>query len=188
MNTTKQWIFVGGCIALVAAGLVTLARTMSDTLRIIEVGSPAPDFVAVPVTGPEGSRPAPKTLADYRGQVVLLNLWATWCGPCVKEMPSIQALYDELGPRGLKVVAVSVDNPGMESAIRAFGTTHRLTFELLHDDRQRGIQEAYLTTGVPETFVIGRDGTIRKRVSGGTDWNTSAQRALLRQLLDETAQ
>lgn len=188
MNTTKQWIVVGACIALFATGIVAAAHSMSDSLPIIEVGSLAPDFVAVPITGPEGNRSAPKSMADYRGQVVLLNLWATWCGPCVKEMPSIQALYDELGPKGLKVVAVSVDNPGMEEVIRAFGVTHRLTFELLHDDRLRGIQEAYLTTGVPETFVIGRDGTIRKRVSGGTDWNTPAQKALVRQLLDETAQ
>lgn len=178
----------GATVALVAVGLVVASRMMGGTFPIIEVGSRAPDFVAVPVTGPEGTRSAPRTLADYRGQVVLLNLWATWCGPCVKEMPSIQALYDELGPKGLKVVAVSVDNPGMEAAIRAFGVEHHLTFELLHDDRQLGIQEAYLTTGVPETFVIGRDGIIRKRVSGGADWNTGAQKALVRQLLDEPAQ
>jgi len=188
VNSARQWVVVGVVISLVAVGLVAASSAMKDTLPIIEVGSRAPDFVAVPVNGVEGTRAAPKTLADYRGQVVLLNLWATWCGPCVKEMPSIQALYDELGPKGLKVVAVSVDNPGMESAIRAFGVTHHLTFELLHDDRAIGIQEAYLTTGVPETFVIGRDGTIRKRVSGGTDWNTSAQKALVRQLLDEPAQ
>ena len=66
------------------------------------------------------SAPKAKTLADYKGDVVLLNIWATWCAPCRAEMPSIERLHREFGPRGLKIVAVSVDDPGQQKTVRDF--------------------------------------------------------------------
>ena len=131
-----------------------------------------------------GSLRPTKTLADYRGQVVLLNVWATWCDPCREEMPSIELLHKALGPQGLKVVAVSIDNPGMEAPIREFVKAFNLTFDILYDQSGK-IRDAYQTAGVPETFIIGRDGTVRKRVFAATDWNAESQKALLRQLLAE---
>ena len=101
-------------------------------------------------------------------------------------MPSMQRLHSDLGPQGLKIVAVSVDQPGMEQAIRDFTKEFGLTFDVLYDATQN-IQLQYVTSGVPETFVIGRDGVIRKRISGGTDWNAESQKALIRQLLAEPA-
>jgi peroxiredoxin len=116
--------------------------------------------------------------------VVLLNIWATWCAPCRVEMPSMEQLHRELGPRGLHVVAVSIDDPGSEQAIRDFARQLGLTFEILHD-ASGGIQKQYQTTGVPETFVIGRDGVIRKKVIGAAPWNSEGNRALFEQLLAE---
>ena len=125
-----------------------------------------------------------KTLTDYRGDVVLLNIWATWCIPCRTEMPSIQAVHQSLGPKGLKVVAISIDDEGAEQKIQDFAKEFNLTFEMLHDPAGT-IQGIYRTTGVPETFVIGRDGVIRKKWIGAEDWNSDGNQRLLSSLLAE---
>ena len=93
---------------------------------------------------------------------MLLNVWATWCEPCRVEMPSIEKLHREFGPQGLAVVAVSVDDAGSRAAIRDFVKELGLTFEILHDPKQETTRN-YQITGYPETFIIARDGTIRRR-------------------------
>lgn len=168
--------------AATVVGAVFSVRALRQDLVTAGVGSRAPDFAAATLD----SVPRVKTLADYSGDVVLLNLWATWCGPCRVEMPSIQNLHDAYAARGLKVVAVSVDAGGTEEQIRSFVDSLGLTFEILHDSTG-GIQRAYLTTGVPETVVIGRDGLIRKRVRGAIHWDSPANRALVEQLLARPA-
>ena len=125
-----------------------------------------------------------KTLTDYRGEVVLLNIWATWCIPCRTEMPSIEAVHQALGAKGLKVVAISIDDEGAEQKIQDFAKEFKLTFEMLHDPAGT-IQGIYRTTGVPETFVIGRDGVIRKKWIGAEDWNSDGNQRLLSSLLAE---
>ena len=89
--------------------------------------------------------------------------------------------------RGLHVVAVSIDNPGKGDDIRKFLAEYKLTFEVLHDSTQ-AIQGAYQTTGVPETFIIAADGTIRKKVISAADWNSEPNRALITQLLKDAAE
>ena len=180
MTARGQWAVVLAVVALLAGGLWAATQYLGDEIFPVSVGSPAPDFAAA--TLPESGAPVVKHVADYRGQVVLLNVWATWCAPCRVEMPSIQALHETYGPRGLKVVAVSIDDPGTDNAIRAFAKELGLTFEILHDP-SGDIQKAYQTTGVPETFVLGPDGVIRKKVIGAADWNSPANRALVEQLL-----
>ena len=184
MSDRRQWMVVGGIVTVVAVAIALTTYALGDTLHAIEAGTPAPDFKAVTIAAGEPVRT--KTLADYRGQVVLLNMWATWCNPCRAEMPSLQKLHESLGPKGLKIVAVSIDNPGMEQPIRDFAKQLGLTFEILYD-ASGDIQTAYQTTGVPETFVIGRDGIIRKRVLAAADWAAEPQQALIRQLLAEPA-
>jgi peroxiredoxin len=176
-----QWIAVGAVVALLAGGAVVATRVLGDEIFPVAIGQPAPPFTAVPVDAADG---APRTLADYRGQVVVVNIWATWCLPCRAEMPSLERLHQAYKDRGLKVVAVSVDQPGMTDAIRAFATDYRLTFDILHD-APGTIQRDYQTTGVPETFVIGRDGTIRRREIGGHEWAGPDVRALVERLLTE---
>lgn len=180
MTVRQQWIVVGSIVAALGAGLFAVTRIMGDELFPVTVGSRAPDFQARTLA-PE---PTTKSIADYRGDVVLINIWATWCLPCRTEMPSIETLHREFAAQGLKVVAVSVDDPGTERTIREFAREYGLTFEILHDESGR-IQRTYQTTGVPETFVIGRDGVIRKKAISAVNWSSEANRALVAQLLAE---
>jgi cytochrome c biogenesis protein CcmG, thiol:disulfide interchange protein DsbE len=185
VTSRGQWAVVGAIVALLAVGGFTAMHFLEDELTTIGVGSDAPGFTALtmPSVG-EGHRVA-KTLSNYRGEVVLLNIWATWCVPCRTEMPSVQALHQNLGPKGLKIVAVSVDRPGFEEQIDAFTKELGLTFEILHDSTA-SIQTIYRTTGVPETFLIARDGTIRRKWIGPEDWNSAGNQRLITSLLADT--
>lgn len=148
----------------------------------VRVGGPAPEFRAVTVDAPMTE----KRLADYAGSVVLVNIWATWCAPCIVEMPSLEALHKRYVKDGLRIIAVSVDAAGSEQQIREFRDRLGLTFEILHD--RAGIRSAYQTAGVPESFVIGRDGRIRRRVFSAEDWDSPSNRALVEQLLGVRSQ
>ncbi|WP_373061904.1 peroxiredoxin family protein [Gemmatimonas sp.] len=180
MTAKQQWLVVLGIVAILVGGAFTASHFLKDELTSISVGSDAPGFAAKTLTG----TPTMKTLTNYRGEVVLLNIWATWCIPCRTEMPSIEAVHQALGPKGLKVVAVSIDDEGAEQKIRDFAKEFKLTFEMLHDP-DGSIQGIYRTTGVPETFVIGRDGVIRKKWIGAEDWNSEGNQRLLLSLLAE---
>ena len=198
MTLRQQWSIVAGVVAVLAIGLFVATRTMSDELFPVSVGGKAPDFKANPLLEPVypvapdaaftsqevSDRTPAKSLGDYKGDVVLRNIWATGCAPCRAEMPSIERLHREFGPRGLKIVAVSVDDPGQQKAVRDFARELGLTFEILQDP-SHDIQKSYQTTGVPETFVLGRDGVIRKKIIGATDWSSPGTRALIAQLLAE---
>jgi cytochrome c biogenesis protein CcmG/thiol:disulfide interchange protein DsbE len=177
MSVRQQWAIVGIVVVLLGGGLFAGVKLFADDLFPIGYGSPAPSFAAKDLrTG------AVRTLADYRGKVVLLNVWATWCEPCKVEMPSMEELYRAYGPRGVHVVAVSIDNTASEDSIRAFAKGLGLTFEILHDPTHE-IERAYQTTGYPESFVIDSRGTIRKKWISATDWNSPANRALFDELL-----
>jgi len=149
-------------------------------------GSAAPDFEALTVDG------RTVRLSDYRDKVILLNVWATWCAPCREEMPSMQRLYEALhGEEDFEILAVSIDAPlGQRDAsgntggdLADFAKSFGLTFSILHDPTGR-IQRTYQTTGVPESFVIGRDGVISRKIAGTTEWDLPVNQQLIRRLLD----
>lgn len=178
MTVARQWALVAATIAVLGVGLVAGARLSGSSLELVRVGATTPEFHAATLDGTARL----KSIADYKGEVVLINLWATWCGPCVIEMPSIQRLYDRYRGAGLKVVAVAVDDPGYEDRIHEFVAEHKLTFEILHDGSGR-IEQAFQAQGIPATFLIGRDGRIRKFNLGAADWDSPANRAVVAQLL-----
>jgi peroxiredoxin len=182
MTVKEQWAWVAAIVLVLAGGIGAATHALRDELFPITLGSRAPSFEAVTVD----TSAVKRTLADYRGKVVLLNIWATWCGPCIIEMPTLQALHREFKDTDLRVVAVSIDQPGMDGAIREFIDKLGLTFDVLHDT-DGDITRDYQATGYPETFVIGRDGVIRKKVIGAVDWHSEGNRALVRQLLAESA-
>ena len=182
MNTGKQWAIVALVVALLALGLVAATRFVGHSTEQVGIGGAAPDFRARTLAEP----PVARTLADYRGDVILLNIWATWCLPCRTEMPSMETLHREFAGRGLHVVAVSIDKPGFEEEIRAFVRDYGLTFEVLYDP-DGAITAAYQTTGVPYSFVIDRNGRIRKTVLGAADWSSQGNRSLVASLLEEGA-
>jgi len=181
MTVRQQWLVVGLVVVVLASGLFAGVKLFGDDLYPVGVGSTAPSFTAKDVHSG-----ATRTLADYKGQVVLLNVWATWCLPCKVEMPSMEELYKTYGPRGVHIVAVSIDNAGTEDSIRAYAHDLGLTFEILHDPTH-AIERAYQTTGYPESFVIDRNGVIRKKWISAADWNAQSSRALFDELLGTPA-
>jgi cytochrome c biogenesis protein CcmG/thiol:disulfide interchange protein DsbE len=179
--TGRKQLAVGALVfAVVCAVAYSATRYLRHELFPVELGSKAPNFKALTLD----SIPKEKYLADYRGKVVMLNVWATWCLPCRVEMPSIEELHKAYGPKGLKIVAVSIDDPGTDAGIRAFAKQYGLTFEILHDPTGK-IVDQYDISGYPETFIVGKDGVIRKKLMSATDWNSPDARALVDRLLTE---
>jgi len=176
MTQRGQWILVIAIVVLLGGGLLA-GLALSPVLTPVGVQSDAPNFRAVDIVSLDTV-----DLGQLAGDVVLLNIWATWCAPCEAEMPSIQRLYDELGPEGLKVMAVSVDRTETDG-VREWIDERGLTFPVYHDQSGR-IERTYMTTGVPETFVIDRHGVIVKKVIGATEWDNDVQAGLIRRLLD----
>jgi len=171
-----QWVLVAGLgVTLAAAVGFGLAQPASDST----LGQPAPHFTAL-----RASTGDSVSLATFKGQVILLNIWATWCAPCEAEMPAIQRLYQQMGPQGLRVLAVSVDEVASSREVMDWTRERKLTFDILHDP-SRKIESIYRTLGVPETFVIDRQGRVVKRVTGYVlEWDAGPQKALIRRLLE----
>lgn len=129
------------------------------------VGAAFPDYAAPTLERDTVS------LRDYRGEVVLLNVWATWCPACRREMPSLQALHEELGPDGLRVVGVSIDGAGEESAIRDFLEEVGATYTILHDPQGQLLEQAgFRIIGVPTTYLADRRGRLVERWIGEVDF------------------
>jgi cytochrome c biogenesis protein CcmG, thiol:disulfide interchange protein DsbE len=178
MTNRQQWIVVASLLVVLAGGAVALVHALGDELYPVDVGTRAPAFQARAIDGTGRV----KQLADYRGQVVIVNVWATWCEPCKMEMPSLERLFQTYGPRGLKVVAVSVDETASDDSVRAYARNLGLSFEILRDNTGE-VEKRYQITGYPETFVIGGDGLIRKKWLAAADWMSPGNVALVRTLL-----
>ena len=127
------------------------------------VGYSAPDF-NLPVMGEERR----VNLSDYRGKVVLLNFWATWCIPCRKEMPSMEELYRIFREREFEILAVNLEKFAAEK-VSAFVSNYGLTFPILIDEGQ-GTALTYQVRAIPTTYVVGKDGIIKERIVGGRNW------------------
>jgi len=177
MSNRRQWTIVTGIVMTAVFG-ITLAVKLRSEIDLVGVGSRAPGFRAVALATGQ-----PASLADYRGKVVLLNIWATWCEPCRVEMPALERLHRKLAGTDFRLVSVSIDKDD-STVVRRFARQLGLTFEILHD-RSGAIQQRYQTTGVPESFVIDRDGSIVKKVIGAAEWDAPVNETLLRRLLDE---
>ncbi|MGH7677706.1 MAG: peroxiredoxin family protein [Gemmatimonadaceae bacterium] len=178
MTLRQQWFVVLGVVVALAGVLGTGTYVLRDELFPIEVGSRAPDFTARTVDGSNRV----KTLADYRGKVVVLNVWATWCPPCIEEMPSFERLHRQVPDTNLAIVAVSIDDVVGADSVSQFARGLGVTFDVLLDS-VRAIDRAYQVRGYPETFIIARDGTIRRKWIGPADWSSPANVRLVRDLL-----
>ena len=107
------------------------------------------------------------TLSQFKGQVVVLNFWATWCPPCIEEMPSLVQMQERLKSRGVTVLAVSVDVD--ENSYRRFLRDHNVNLLSVRDADQKS-NELYGTFKFPETYVIDRKGIVRRKFIGAVDW------------------
>jgi cytochrome c biogenesis protein CcmG, thiol:disulfide interchange protein DsbE len=177
----------------VAAGFavvfIVMAWVARDRFRPVGAGSAAPDFTATNLAG------APVNLSDYKGKVVLVNVWATWCEPCKKEMPSMERLRQQIhalpGGEDFEILAVSIDaasaspdehGSASESDLEKFAKDMGLGFTILHDPGKT-VMELYQTTGVPESFIVGRDGAIALKRAADQEWDTPPFVELITRLL-----
>jgi cytochrome c biogenesis protein CcmG/thiol:disulfide interchange protein DsbE len=125
----------------------------------IDIGLPAPTYHAVSLAGDSVA------LADQRGKVVLLNVWATWCHPCRDEIPELRVLHNRYSSRGFELVGVSVDADGNDDGIKAFMKEFEMTYPIWRDPGER-VSAQFLVFGVPATFLIDKQGVLRWRKTG----------------------
>jgi peroxiredoxin len=183
MSRDKLLSAVAGVLLVSAVGLIFLRLTLSDTASstgtepaaTIAAGRVAPDFK---LTGLDGK---PGSLAELRGKVVFLNLWATWCPPCREEMPSIQTLHQHF-EKAPDFVVLTVSEDSNPSQVGAYIKQHNFDFRVLLDPGNT-VGEAYDVSGLPESFVIGRDGRIVAHHVGPYDWANQDIREALEDLL-----
>jgi thiol-disulfide isomerase/thioredoxin len=177
-----------GLAILMTAALLLVASTLHlaaqaadlDNLKLgefIPAASPQP----APEISFTDSAGNPAALADFKGQFVLLNLWATWCQPCLKEMPSLLALQARFGP-ALTVLAVSEDRGGA-GVVQPFVAEHNLDKLKIYLDQKSAATHAFAVRGLPTSFVIDADGKVLGRVEGGADWDSDEMRATLSKLM-----
>jgi cytochrome c biogenesis protein CcmG, thiol:disulfide interchange protein DsbE len=126
------------------------------------IGSPAPDF-----TVQDADRSV--TLSQLKGKVVVLNFWATWCPPCIEEMPSLVTMQQRMKDRGITVLAVSIDDDG--DAYHRFLKEHKVDVLTVRDSAKKA-PSLYGTFKWPETYIIDRSGVVRRKFIGAVDWNS----------------
>ncbi|MEA3361834.1 MAG: TlpA disulfide reductase family protein [Thermodesulfobacteriota bacterium] len=126
------------------------------------IGNVAPDFTLTDMQGQQVS------LSQFRGKVVVLNFWATWCPPCREEMPSMEQLYRDFKDKGLVMLAVNVDENG-KKAVSQFLQKTPHSFPILLDSENIA-QNAYGVFRFPESFIIDRNGVVVEKIIGGRDW------------------
>lgn len=121
-------------------------------------------------------------LKDYKGKAVLLNFWATWCEPCLEEMPALQKAYNTLKDKGFVVVAVSIDEDNREKNVRAFTKKFGLSFPILLDSDQK-VRDKYFNNVLPTSYLIDAKGKLKGYISGARDWGSDDAVALINNLL-----
>ncbi len=161
-------LIVACCFALLAAGC--------GESPVAGVGKPAPGFDTLDMQGNVWS------LSKHRGQVVFLNFWATWCEPCREEMPSMQRLYAKLPKDRFKMIALY--NKDRPAVVKNFVAKLGITIPIL-DDEQNIIGERYGLTGLPETFIIDKQGVIREKFIGPAEWDSPEVIAMLTKYINE---
>ena len=178
-------------------GLISYRRGALAKLEI--PGEMKPRDERQPEKTPEMSPPAQSTpdialvdpagkavkLADYRGQVLVVNFWATWCAPCKVEMPTLNALAAAYAVQPVKVLAVSVDRESDRTKAKAEMAAHGALTLLFDDNYQMAFGMKPPAAGMPTTVIFDKKGVERARVSGEADWNSKDARALVEALLKE---
>jgi thiol-disulfide isomerase/thioredoxin len=180
---------------LAALGLASLVRPGGPTLADqpaaagalggaftwLAPPTPAP---AAPIALADGSK---TTLAAFKGKVVLLNLWATWCAPCIREMPSLDRLQAKLKGEGLEVIAVSEDFAGLD-IVGPFFERMKLEHLTIYLDSDGALGKAFGIAGLPTTLLIDRQGRVVGGLEGPADWDSDEAVALIRHYLEHPEQ
>ncbi len=173
----RQWMMVATIIGGIALGAWALTR-IAPAPEHLGVGSRIPEYRLLDVATGDSI----DLRAGYDGSVTLINVWATWCPPCIAEMPSMEKLYQEYRDRGFRIAAVSID-AGNADQVSSFAKNLGVTFDILHD-RSGAIQQTYQTMGVPQSFLVDRKGRIRYISLGAEHWDSAKNQDRVAELLD----
>ncbi len=173
----RRLVVIVGVLAIIALafGVVWLQSAKYEPLT---VGMAAPDFTLPDMAGKN------QQLSDYRGKVIFLNFWATWCKPCKEEMPSMQVLWDNLKKEDFVMLAISMDRVTTTKEISPFVESLKLTFPILTDSWGQ-TDKRYKLMGVPETYIIDQNGVLREKVIGPRDWTRTESIETIVQLLQK---
>ncbi len=178
MINLKKFLFVVLCCISFSVAADWQQPELSHNLTPMAKNIPASDFELLDMDEEK------KKLSDYRGKVILLNFWATWCPPCVREMPSMERLQQKFNVDDFKVIAINQ----MEEIDQVFAFTGQLeidlTFEILFDS-QSTVSQAYAVRGLPTTYLIDKQGKIRYRAVGGRDFNHPEVIKIINALINE---
>lgn len=180
---------VAGIVYIIAQASINPQR--ETNLKSLATGEMAKfvtplEAAPAPVNSFQDATGAPKRIADFKGKVTVVNLWATWCGPCVIEMPTLAKLAAEYQGKPVEIVAISVDRPDDADKARAFIAKHApLAF---YHDPKMALPFAFKPTasGMPTTIIYGADGVERGRLAGGADWGGKDAKALIDKVLAES--
>lgn len=159
MKKAAGIIFMIAMVGLTGCGSNQKSEDSAKNYQEIAIGDTAPDFTAETAGG------ASFTLSEQNGKVVLLNFWATWCGPCVEEMPAFEKLYGEYGE---EVTILAVNCMEDKISVAQFLADKGYTFPIAYDT-EGAISMKYPTDGIPYTLVIGKDGTVKNVYLGARD-------------------
>lgn len=175
----RRWLAGLGLLGLsaMAVAMPTLAAGPDPVAErgVVRVGDEAPNFQLRDLAGHTVS------LSQLRGKVVLLNFWATWCGPCRIEMPAMEQLYRSYSRKDFEVLAVSTDAQGA-AVTRPFQQEMGFTFPIVHDaDYRVGLM--YGARSLPMTFMVDRNGIVRQKVPGARNWDAPEARELVHAML-----
>lgn len=176
----RNMIIIIGTILLLIPSFVFSADLSPEDftaigLQPLKEGTKLVDFKLKDLSGRDVS------LSDFKGKVVFLNFWATWCGPCRLEMPSMQELYTLLKHRGFEIVAVNLQEHG--EMVQRFVDELGLTFTVLLDSYGR-VGSMYGARSIPTTYIIDREGNVVAGSLGAREWNTQSYIDLFDRLLD----
>ncbi len=144
-------------------------------------GNPSPEWEGRTLDG------EPISLSGLEGEVVVLNVWATWCAPCLREMPALERLHARFADEGLRVVGVSIDRASAAGAVRSFVDDLELSFTIALDPDQ-SVMSRFRTIGVPETFLIDHEGVIAYRWIGEFDPMAPSEIERIEPLLERRAE
>jgi len=153
----KRWLLLPGALSLILVASACYSRS-----RPGHVGETAPDFIVQ-----DSDRRV--LLSQFRGQIVVLNFWGTFCPPCVEELPSLMTMQERERGKGIVVLGISIDVDG--DAYHRFLKKYNVNFLTVRDPQQK-VSGIYGTYGWPETYIIDRQGVVRRKVIGPINWNS----------------
>lgn len=168
----RRLVIIG--VLIVLAGFAGYIYFNLPSTASVVAGDVAPDFSLEDTNGNQIS------LSGLRGKVVMVNFWATWCPPCIEEMPSMERLNEVMADDDFVMLAINTEENG-RSVVPKFLNKNPYTFTILYDDKG-GVQEQYGVYKFPESFIIRKDGTVAEKIIGPHDWSSSRTIAYLKDL------